>query len=101
MTNFEKQIRKLLVAVKNRAGDNFGVFRVDCYEGREKFNGVKEAVEFVGSVDDVRGITVFDKDGDVLGVFGIESTNYDYDVFDIVYDYTDNDFCRDVMNVLK
>lgn len=98
MKNYENQIRKLFVAIKNRAGDNLGYVRVG---NNAKFVDVSKAVEYIMDVEDVRSVTVFDKDGDVLGVFGIEPANYEYDIFDIVYDYSDNDFCDGVMELLK
>lgn len=98
MTNFEKQIRKLFVAIKNRANGNLGAVRVD---NNARFKDVSMAIEYIMSIDDAGKIVVFDKDGDVLGIFYVEPANYDCDIFDIVYDYTDNDFCADVMEMLK
>ena len=101
MTNFEKQMKKLLVAVKNRAGDKFGKIRVNCWGGVVDCLDVATAVKYMGEVDDVCGVNALDKDGNSLGWFGIESANYDCDIFDIVYDYSDNDFARSVMDVLR
>lgn len=98
MTNFEKQIRKLFVAIKSRAGDKLGSIRVD---NNAYFKDVSSAIQYIMDVDDAGKITVFDKDGDALGIFYIEPANYDGDVFDIVYDYSDNDYCEKVMNNLK
>ena len=98
MKNYENQIRKLFVAIKNRAGDNLGYVRVD---NNAKFLDMSKAVEYIMDVEDVRSISVFGKDGKSLGVFGLEPANYEYDIFDIVYDYSDNDFCNGVMGLLR
>lgn len=49
MTNFEKQIRKLFVAIKSRAGDKLGSIRVD---NNAYFKDVSSAIQYIMDVDD-------------------------------------------------
>ena len=98
MTNFEKQIRKLFVVIKNRVGNNLDYI---CIDNNAKFKDISHAIEYIMSIDDANKITVLNKENKILGSFYIEPANYNYDILDIVYDYTDNDFCKNIMDLLK
>lgn len=101
MTNFGKQIGKLLRAAKKVGGDKVASMVLKCWEGGYKFHTLKKGVEYAEAVDDVVALIVLDGEGNQIGWFGIESANYDCDIFDIVYDYSDNEYCAEVMGLLR
>jgi hypothetical protein len=101
-TRFGNHIGKLLTAIGSV--ETPASIIVHTQGGSDKkfdWSSIKEAIKYAESVDDVTGIKALDKDGNKLGWFGIEPANADGDVFDVIYDYTDNDFGDKVFKKLE
>ena len=98
MTEYLKAIRKLVEAMIKEG--NATTVEVVCVEDDQKFpvDRIDLILDYAESVDDVTGIIAYKKDTK-LGWFGIEPENED--ILDIIYDYTDNDYCAGIMEQIS
>lgn len=97
-------VKKLLETIKDEGSSKY--FAIECIEEDDEIiyettnEGIKKALEYAEAVDDVVGVRAYDKDKNTsLGWFGIEPFNDD--LLDVIYDYTDNDYCAKIMNKLN
>ena len=100
MSRFKNQILHLLKGIKYAGGDEIAYMVIECLEEDYKFVDVNDGANYADSVDDVTGVRVFDANGIQLGWFGIEPANSDGDIFDVVYDCSDNAMCNNVMELI-
>lgn len=100
---YVKVIEQLLKVIKDEGTAKS--FAVECQEDNDIIypmteEGIKEGLEYAEAVDDVIGIRSFGKDKyDVIGWFGIEPENEE--LTDIIFDWTDNEYCETIMNKLN
>ena len=91
-------IKTLLEAIKEETSAD--AISIICYEETKRYSlsQLDEIIEYVEAVDDVTGIRAF-SGANSLGWFGIEPLNDD--LLDVIYDYTDNDYCAKIMDKLN
>ena len=93
-------VKKLINTIKKEASAD-AISIICCAEEKLYYlSQMDDIIEYVEAVDDVVGIRAYSKDEHTsLGWFGIEPENEE--LFDVIYDYTDNDYCKKIMNNLK
>lgn len=100
-------IHKLLKTALSKADKyNITAFEVNDPDNNTKFYNLnrddfRKACTFILVEDGEFTIRFRNKDGESLGIFNINYTSDTKDPFEIVYDWSNNDFCQDIFDTFE